>query len=86
MTDLILVFDAGTTSTRAMAFGRDGALSGVAQRALEQYYPQPGWVEHDAHEIWTSTLACAQEVVTAAGGAARFAGLGITNQRETVVA
>jgi glycerol kinase len=84
--DLILVLDAGTTSTRAMAFARDGALTAVAQRALEQHYPRPGWVEHDAHEIWTSTLACAREVVSRAGGAARFAGLGITNQRETVVA
>ncbi len=84
--DLILVLDAGTTSTRAMAFGRDGALVGSAQRALTQHYPQPGWVEHDAEEIWQSTLACAREVVSGAGGAARFAGLGITNQRETVVA
>lgn len=84
--DLILVLDAGTTSTRAMAFARDGALVGSAQRALTQHYPRPGWVEHDAQEIWQSTLACAREVVSAAGGAARFAGLGITNQRETVVA
>ena len=84
--DLILVLDAGTTSTRAMAFARDGALVGVAQRALAQHYPQPGWVEHDPQEIWQSTLACAREVVGGAGGAARFAGLGITNQRETVVA
>ena len=86
MTDLILVLDAGTTSTRAMAFARDGALVGSAQRALTQHYPQPGWVEHDPQEIWQSTLACAREVVSGAGGAARFAGLGITNQRETVVA
>ncbi|HUQ14196.1 MAG TPA: glycerol kinase GlpK [Novosphingobium sp.] len=86
MTDLILVLDAGTTSTRAMAFARDGALAAVAQRALEQHYPRPGWVEHDAEEIWQSTLACAREVVAQAGGAERFAGIGITNQRETVVA
>ena len=86
MTDLILVLDAGTTSTRAMAFARDGALVGSAQRALTQHYPQPGWVEHDPQEIWQATLACAREVVSGAGGAARFAGLGITNQRETVVA
>ena len=86
MTDLILVLDAGTTSTRAMAFARDGALIGSAQRALTQRYPQPGWVEHDPQEIWQATLACAREVIGGAGGAARFAGLGITNQRETVVA
>ena len=86
MTDLMLVLDAGTTSTRAMAFGRDGAVRATAQRALAQHYPQPGWVEHDAQEIWESTLACAREVVSGAGGAAAFAAIGITNQRETVVA
>jgi len=86
MTDLILVLDAGTTSTRAMAFGRDGAVRATAQRALAQHYPQPGWVEHDAQEIWESTLACAREVVSGAGGAGEFAAIGITNQRETVVA
>src|SRR5688572_24031586 len=86
MTDLILVLDAGTTSTRAMAFARAGSVRGVAQRELAQHYPQPGWVEHDAQEIWESTLACAREVVSGAGGAGAFAGIGITNQRETVVA
>ena len=84
--DLILVLDAGTTSTRAMAFDCAGAVKAMAQRDLRQFYPQPGWVEHDAEEIWTSTLACAREAVASAGGVARFAGLGITNQRETVVA
>jgi glycerol kinase len=86
MTDLILVLDAGTTSTRAMAFARDGSVRAVAQRELAQHYPQPGWVEHDAQEIWEATLACAREVVSGAGGAGAFAGIGIANQRETVVA
>ena len=86
MTDSILVLDAGTTSTRAMLFGCSGEMRGVAQRELTQHYPQPGWVEHDAGEIWHSTLACAREVVEAAGGAGRIAAIGITNQRETVVA
>lgn len=86
MTDLILVLDAGTTSTRAMLFTPEGALKGVAQQELTQHYPQPGWVEHDAGEIWDKTLACAREVVSAAGGASRVAAIGITNQRETVVA
>ena len=86
MSDLILVLDAGTTSTRAMAFARDGAVRAVAQRELTQHYPRPGWVEHDAQEIWEATLACAREVVAGAGGAGAFAGIGITNQRETVVA
>lgn len=84
--ELILVLDAGTTSTRAMVLDRDGALRAVAQRELEQHYPQPGWVEHDADEIWQSTLAVARDVVTQAGGADRIACIGITNQRETVVA
>ncbi|MCP5396343.1 MAG: glycerol kinase GlpK [Sphingomonadaceae bacterium] len=86
MTELILVLDAGTTSTRAMLFAPDGAMHHVAQRELQQHYPQPGWVEHDASEIWDSTLACAREVVEAAGGAGDIAAIGITNQRETVVA
>ena len=84
--ELILVLDAGTTSTRAMAFGRDGGLHAVSQRDLAQHYPRAGWVEHDAGEIWASTLAAARDVVTRAGGADRFACIGITNQRETVVA
>jgi glycerol kinase len=80
----ILVIDAGTTSTRAMLFARDGACLGVAQRELAQHYPRDGWVEHDAGEIWESSLACAREMVAAAGGAERIAGIGIANQRETI--
>ena len=86
MTDLILVLDAGTTSTRAMAFDRTGAVRAVTQRELTQHYPRPGWVEHDAQEIWEATLACARETVAQRGGSSAFAGIGITNQRETVVA
>ena len=84
MGDTILVIDAGTTSTRAMLFGVDGACLGVEQAELTQYYPRPGWVEHDAEEIWERTLACARAVVEGAGGPAGIAGIGITNQRETV--
>ncbi|MGV2497074.1 glycerol kinase [Pelagerythrobacter aerophilus] len=86
MGERILVLDAGTTSTRAMLFGADGVLHHVAQRALTQHYPRPGWVEHDPGEIWQRTLACAREVVEKAGGAEAVAAIGITNQRETVVA
>jgi glycerol kinase len=82
--DNILVIDAGTTSTRAMLFAGSGACLGVEQAALTQHYPQPGWVEHDAEEIWERTLACAQKVVEVAGGPAGIAGIGITNQRETI--
>ena len=83
--ELILVIDAGTTSTRAMLFGADGACLGSEQKDLTQYYPQAGWVEHDPEEIWQSSLACARAMVEQAGGAARIAAIGITNQRETIL-
>lgn len=86
MSDYILVLDEGTTSTRAMLFASDGVLVASAQEELTQHYPQNGWVEHDPNEIWEKTLACANEVLPKAGGAAMIAGIGITNQRETVVA
>ena len=86
MADYILVLDEGTTSTRAMLFASDGVMVASAQQELTQHYPQGGWVEHDAAEIWEKSLACAQEVIPKAGGAAMIAGIGITNQRETVVA
>ena len=85
MTPQILVIDEGTTSTRAMLFALDGTPGGSAQRELTQYYPAPGLVEHDAEQIWQHTLACAREMVAAAGGAKSIAAIGITNQRETVV-
>ena len=85
MTDHILVIDEGTTSTRAMLFAKDGTCLGSAQRPLTQHYPAPGLVEHDAAEIWALTLECAREMVAQAGGAEAIAGIGITNQRETVV-
>ncbi|OGS51927.1 MAG: glycerol kinase, partial [Erythrobacter sp. RIFCSPHIGHO2_12_FULL_63_10] len=86
MSELILVLDEGTTSTRAMLFAPDGSLHGSSQQEITQHYPQVGWVEHDAAEIWNKTLACAREVVAKLGGPARVAAIGITNQRETVVA
>jgi glycerol kinase len=69
-----------------MLFASDGVLIASAQEELTQHYPQSGWVEHDAAEIWDKSLACANEVIPKAGGAAMIAGIGITNQRETVVA
>lgn len=82
----LLVLDEGTTSTRAMLYSEAGKVVGTSQRELTQHYPAPGWVEHDANEIWEKTLACAREMVSRAGGADHIAGIGITNQRETVVA
>ncbi|HEY0625523.1 MAG TPA: glycerol kinase GlpK [Allosphingosinicella sp.] len=81
----ILVIDEGTTSTRAMLFAPDGRCLGSEQRELAQHYPRPGWVEHDAEEIWSSSLACARAMAEKAGGADRIAAIGITNQRETIV-
>ena len=85
MSEHILVIDEGTTSTRAILFAADGDCLGSCARPITQYYPAPGLVEHDASEIWTLTLACTQEMVAKAGGANRIAGIGITNQRETIV-
>jgi glycerol kinase len=81
----ILVIDEGTTSTRVMLFSADGKMLDSAQKALKQYYPAPGLVEHDAAEIWQSTLECARAVIEKAGGANQIACIGITNQRETIV-
>ena len=85
MTRYLLVIDEGTTSTRALLFSPNGTCAGMDQRELTQFYPEPGRVEHDAREIWDKTLACAQAMVDQAGGAANIAGIGITNQRETIV-
>jgi glycerol kinase len=84
--EMILVIDAGTTSTRAMVFARDGAMQAAAQRPLTQHYPRAGWVEHDAMEIWNGALACARQAAAQVGGAGRIAAIGVANQRETVVA
>lgn len=81
--DALLALDQGTSSSRALVFDRSGRLLAVAQRELTQHFPQPGWVEHDAEEIWADQVACAREAVAKAG--VKVAAIGITNQRETVV-
>ena len=80
--DLLLAIDQGTSSTRAIVFDRAGAVVATAQRPLTQHYPQDGWVEHDAEEIWRATVAVCREAV-AGIPPDRFAAAGITNQRET---
>lgn len=85
MGDKLLVIDEGTSSTRAMLFDTAGMCLGVAQHPLSAAFPQPGWVEQDAAEIWRLTVAAAREMVARAGGADAIAGIGITNQRETLV-
>ena len=82
--DLILVLDAGTTSTRAIAFSTDGAIVASASRPLTQHFPHSGWVEHDAGEIWRLSRDCLIDVADQVG-ARRIAAIGITNQRETMV-
>ena len=83
---LMLALDEGTTSCRAIVFNQDAAVKGLAQSPIEQYFPQPGWVEHDAVEIRDKQIAVAQQAMAQAGvGERDIAGIGITNQRETVV-
>ena len=82
----ILALDQGTTSSRALVFDHAGAVRAVAQREFAQQYPQPGWVEHDAREIWWTQLAVAHEAMARAGiNAFDVAAIGIANQRETVL-
>jgi glycerol kinase len=86
MQQYILALDQGTTSSRAILFDRDGQLYGSAQQEFPQHFPTPGWVEHDALDIWNSQLACARQVLRETGvGAAQVAAIGIANQRETTV-
>ena len=82
---MILAIDQGTTGTTCIVFDEQGRPAGRAYREFEQHFPRPGWVEHDANEIWEVTRAVAGEAHEAAGRPA-LAGIGITNQRETVVA
>jgi glycerol kinase len=82
----ILALDQGTTSSRAMVFDRQGNVVSVAQKEFGQIYPQPGWVEHDPQEIWSTQAGVAAEAVTRAGlNGASIAAIGITNQRETTI-
>ncbi len=86
MEKYILAFDQGTTSSRAIVFNHKSELISVAQKEFTQIFPQPGWVEHDATEIWHSQLSVATEAVIKAGlNLADIAAIGITNQRETTV-
>ena len=82
----ILALDEGTTSARAIVFDHAGAIRAVAQKEFTQFFPQPGWVEHDPQEIWAAQLAVIAEAMARAGLHARdIAAIGITNQRETAI-
>lgn len=82
----ILSLDQGTTSSRAILFDQNGQMKSVAQKEFQQYYPHPGWVEHDALEIWETQLSVARDAIAKLGISAReIAAIGITNQRETTI-
>ncbi len=86
MSKYIMSLDSGTTSNRCILFDRNGVVCSLAQKEFTQYFPQPGWVEHDADEIFTSQLEVARQALQNIGAtAADIAAIGITNQRETTV-
>src|SRR5687767_1697709 len=82
----ILSIDQGTTSTRAVVYDETGKGRGSAQQEFTQHFPKPGWVEHDAEEIWQTVAAVVPKAIQQAGITPKdLAGIGLTNQRETVV-
>lgn len=82
----ILALDQGTTSSRAIVFDHDGQIKSVAQKEFTQYFPQPGWVEHNPNEIWSSQASVIAEAISAIDiNGLDIAGIGITNQRETTI-
>ncbi len=86
MKKYVMALDAGTTSNRCILFDKNGQICSMAQKEFTQFFPQPGWVEHDANEIWMTILLVAQEAMKQAGAAAGdVAAIGITNQRETTI-
>ena len=86
MASYIMALDAGTTSNRCILFNRQGDICAMAQKEFTQYFPQPGWVEHNAQEIWSTMLGTAVEAMSQVDAKAEnIAAIGITNQRETTV-
>ncbi len=86
MAKYVMALDAGTTSNRSILFNEKGEICSVAQKEFTQYFPKPGWVEHDANEIWSSQLGVAVEAMNKIGASAEdIAAIGITNQRETAI-
>ncbi len=86
MAEYVMALDAGTTSNRCIIFNKKGEICSVSQKEFTQYFPQPGWVEHDAEEIWLTQFAVASEAMAKLGvKASDIAAIGITNQRETTI-
>ena len=82
----VMALDAGTTSNRCILFNEKSEMCSVAQKEFTQYFPKPGWVEHDADEIWSTQLEVAQKAMdNIHASAADIAAIGITNQRETAI-
>lgn len=82
----ILALDQGTTSSRAIVFDHNGQICSVAQKEFTQYFPKPGWVEHDANEIWSSQASVVAEAIAQMDiNGKDIAAIGITNQRETTI-
>ena len=86
MAKYVMALDAGTTSNRCILFNEKGEICSIAQKEFTQYFPQPGWVEHDANEIWQTQLSVARQAMQNVGATYQdIAAIGITNQRETVI-
>ncbi len=86
MAKYVMALDSGTTSNRCILFNEKGEMCSVAQKEFKQYFPKPGWVEHDANEIWSTQLGVAVEAMQKVGATAEdIAAIGITNQRETTI-
>ena len=86
MNEYIMAIDAGTTSNRAILFNKKGEICSVAQKEFTQIFPKPGWVEHNASEIWSTQLGVCVEAMSKIGASAEnIAAIGITNQRETTI-
>ena len=86
MKKYVMAFDSGTTSNRCILFNKKGEICSVAQKEFTQYFPKPGWVEHDAEEIWSTQMEVAEAAMANIhAAAADIAAIGITNQRETTI-
>ena len=86
MAKYVMALDAGTTSNRCILFNENGEICSIAQKEFTQYFPKPGWVEHEANEIWITMLQVAQQAMANIGALCTdIAAIGITNQRETTI-
>lgn len=86
MSKYVMALDQGTTSSRCILFNKKGEILSMAQKEFGQIYPEPGWVEHNPMEIWSSQLAVTMEAMAMVGASpGDIAGIGITNQRETTI-